>query len=320
MGSIEGDPSAPLLVINPRASRLSDPAARTALVEQVARAVRARTERVPWLVTGSQADARAALERMTDPPLVVAIGGDGTVRDVAAILSGREIPLAIVPRGTGNVLAASLGIRGVGPALHAIRRGVPRTIDLGAAEWGRPGVSRPDGRGAFLVAAGVGLDARIMAAASDEWKRRLRFGAYVGATVRELTRLAAGDFTITADGELLQLHGHLALVANVGEIIPGRVGPREPIDPGDGRLDLLFVGGRGVVASLHGAAKLLMRTGELRGAVIRRPVREVHIEAEPANHVQTDGDSHAPGWLAARVVPAAIRVLVGPSSSTHRGP
>jgi diacylglycerol kinase family enzyme len=320
MGSIEGDPSAPLLVINPRASRLSDPAARAALVEQVARAVRARTGREPWPIAGSQADARVALERLTDPPLVVAIGGDGTVREVAATLSGQPIPLAIVPRGTGNVLAASLGIRGVSPALDAIRRGIPRTIDLGAAEWGRPGVSRPDGQGAFLVAAGVGLDARIMAAATDEWKRRLRFGAYVGATLRELTRLAAADFAITADGELLQLHGHLALVANAGQIIPGRVGPRQPIDPGDGRLDLLFVGGRGAVAGLRSATELLLRTGELRGAVIRRTVREVHIEAEPAHHVQTDGDPHAPGWLTARVVPAAIRVLVSPSRSTHRDP
>ncbi len=318
MGSIAGDPSAPLLVINPRASRLSDPTDRNALVERVARAVLTRTERKPLLVAGGQADARAALERLTDPPLVVAIGGDGTVREVAASLSGRPIPLAIVPRGTGNVLAASLGIRGIGPALDAIRRGVPRTIDLGAAEWGRPGVSRPDGHGPFLVAAGVGLDARIMAAASDEWKRRLRFGAYIGATLRELTRLAAGEFTITADGELLHLHGHLALVANAGEIIPGRVGPRESIDPGDGRLDLLFVGGRGVVAGLRSAAELLVRKGELRGAVIRRTVREVHIDAEPPQHVQTDGDPHAAGWLTARVVPAAIRVLVGPSSSTHR--
>jgi diacylglycerol kinase (ATP) len=310
------DPTAPLLVINPRASRVREPDRRRAMVEVIARAVRARTGREPTVVDDTQDAAGALLEGLTASPLVAVVGGDGTVRHAAGILAGRAIPLAIVPAGTGNVLAASLGIRGLRTAVAAIGAGVPRTIDLGLAEWGRPGEAGPDGHGVFVVAAGIGLDARIMGAAHEDWKRRLRFGAYVGAFFRELARLAPADFHITADGETLERRGHLVLVANTGQIIPGRVGPRRPIDPGDGRLDLLVVGGGGIPGGLRSAADLLLRADELDGTTIRRTVREVRVDAVPPQPVETDGDVHQPGWLAARVAPTGVTVLVDPARTT----
>ena len=82
---------------------------------------------------------------MVDPPLVVAVGGDGTVRLAAAAVAGRGIPLAVVPCGTGNVLGSSLGIRGMGRALEAIRHGDPQVMDLASARWGAQG--SPDQRG-----------------------------------------------------------------------------------------------------------------------------------------------------------------------------
>jgi diacylglycerol kinase family enzyme len=316
MVTIAGDPTDPLLVINPRASRLRDPDRRRAVVEVVAKAVRERTGREPRALDDTQDAATAALVAVTTPPLVVAIGGDGTVRHAAGVLAGRSIPMAVVPAGTGNVFAGSLGIRGLRSALAAIRDGAPRTIDLGRAAWGRPGVPAADGQDVFVVAAGVGLDARIMAAAHEELKQRLRFGAYVGATLRELTRLAPTDFVITADGESIERHGHLVLVANAGEIIPGRLGPRQPIDPTDGYLDLIVVGGGGIGTGLRSAAELLLRAGELTGTAVRRRVREARIETDPPEPVETDGDVHGPGWLAARIEPGAVTMLVPPRPET----
>lgn len=84
----------------------------------------------------------------------------------------------------------------------------------------------------------------------------------------------------------------------------------EPIDPTDGRLDLLGVGGRNLFAVARGAADLLLRTGALDGSVIRRPARFVRIESEPPQPVQTDGDAHAPGWLEATIRPGALHVVV----------
>ena len=264
------------------------------------------------LVDDTQDAAGSVLAALGDVPLVVVVGGDGTVRHAAGILAGRATPLAIVPAGTGNVLAASLGIRGLRSASDAIRMGDPRPIDLGLAEWGRAGQATSDGHGPFLVAAGIGLDARIMATAHEDWKRRLRFGAYVGATLREMLRLAPVELAITADGETFERRGHLALVANTGQIIPGRLGPRRPIDPGDGQLDLLVVTGRGIPGGLRSAADLLLRSGELQGETIRRRVRDVRIVTLPPQPVEVDGDVHPAGWLAARVAPSGVTVLVPP--------
>jgi diacylglycerol kinase family enzyme len=304
------DPTAPRLVINRRASRLRDPERRSAIVAVVASAILARTGREPVIVDDTQEAAGSLLSSLSAAPLVAILGGDGTIRHAAAILAGNSIPLAVVPVGTGNVLAASLGIRGLRTAVDAIRNGVPRTIDLGYAEWGRDGSATPDDSGTFVVAAGTGLDARIMATAHDDWKRRLRFGAYAGATIREMLRLDPVDLIITADGETLERRGHLALVANTGQIIPGRLGPRRPIDPSDGRLDLLVLAGRGLPGGLRSAGELLVRTGDLAGDTIRRTVLEVRITTLPPQPVEIDGDLHPRGWLAARVVPAGVSVLV----------
>jgi diacylglycerol kinase (ATP) len=306
------DPSTPLIVVNPRAARLHDRVKRDAIVEAVAAAVRTRTGVDPRVESGSIEAADAALGRARGSPLVVAVGGDGTIRQVAAALAGGSTPLAVVPGGTGNVLAGSLGITGVRPAIEAIRRGQPRTIDLGEATWGRPGETAPAGRGIFLVACGMGLDARIMAAAEHEWKRRMRFGAYVGAALRELTRLRPAGFRIVADGDPIEMRGYLALVANAGELVPGRIGPRRPIDPTDGRLDLIVLGGGNPIAGLHGAARLMLGTREVHEGVIRRAVQTVRIEADPSQPIETDGDDHPPGWLEARVLPAALAVLGRP--------
>ncbi len=308
------DVSAPLIIVNPRAARLADPRRRRELVESVSRAVFARTGRRARVVDGDLPTAQAAIADLVatpEPPLVVAAGGDGTVRDAVSALGGRNVPLAIVPGGTGNVLASALGLGSVRAAVDAIRHGRERTIDLGSARWGHASSdpATPDREGLFLVACGMGLDARIMAAAQHEWKRRMRFGAYVGAALGELTRLQTAVFRITADGREFEIRGYLVLVANVGDIIPGRIGPRRPLDPTDGRLELIVLGADHPVDGLRAAMTLLLSQDELEGRVIRRSVSEVRVEAEPAQPIQVDGDHEPPGRLEARVLPGALTLL-----------
>ena len=295
-----------------------------------------RFGRTPRIEADTLEATRVALAEGTETPLVVVIGGDGTVREAAAALVDRETALAIIPAGTGNVLAGALGIRGVGPAIEAIRAGRPRILDLGHACWSPAEIGATAAEGAasteaaggdasgadaqpddvpsrdriFIVACGMGLDARIMAAAEHEWKRRIRFGAYIGAAFRELLRLETAQFHIVADGETIDTEGYLVLVANTGELVPGRIGPRQPIDPTDGRLDLIVLGGGHPLSGLRGAAELMVRSGDLSGRVIRRSVGEVRIESEPIQPIETDGDPHPAGRLEARVVPGALTVLV----------
>lgn len=301
------------MIVNPRASRLADPNRLAQIVKATAAAVEHRFGVAPQIEQGTVETTRAALAVEPAPPLVVVMGGDGTVREAAAALLGREIPIAIIPVGTGNVLASALDIRGVKPGLEVIRSGQARRLDLGRARWREAG-DGPTGQGApqerlFTAACGMGLDARVMAAAEHEWKRRLKFGAYIGAAIREFTRLEPAQFRIVADGETIEIVGHLVLVANAGELVPGRIGPREPIDPTDGRLELIVLGGAGPLEALQGAAALMLRTGELSGGVIRRSIREVTIESEPLQPIEIDGDNHPPTNLEVSVVPGAVSVL-----------
>ena len=307
-------PSRPLLIVNARASRLADPSKLAQIVKATATAVEHRLGVAPQIEQGTLESTRAALAADPEPRLVVVVGGDGTVREAAAALLGREAEIAIVPAGTGNVLASALGIRGVRSGLDVIRSGQARRLDLGRARWrevdgDRPGQATVQER-LFTAACGMGLDARVMAAAEHEWKRRLKFGAYVGAAVREFTRLVPAAFRIVADGEEIEIVGHLVLVANAGELVPGRIGPRQRIDPTDGRLELIVLGGGNALEALHGAAALMLRTGDLQGGVIRRSIREVRIEAEPLQPIEIDGDNHPPTNLEVSVVPGAVSVLV----------
>src|SRR5262249_36010748 len=95
--------------------------------------------------------------------LVAACGGDGTISEAACGLVGSDVALAILPGGTSNVLARELGIPldidRAAALLVAGRRLALRVLDAN----GRP----------FLLWAGVGLDARIMARVPPFWKRRL---------------------------------------------------------------------------------------------------------------------------------------------------
>jgi len=308
------DASAPLIIVNPRAARLADPRRREDVLDAIERAVIARTGRPARVVDGDRAAAQAAIAGLIatpEPSLVVVAGGDGTIRDAASGLAGQGIPLAIVPGGTGNVLASALRLGSVRAAIDAIRHGRERAIDVGSARWGplAPDPANPGGQAVFVVGCGMGLDARIMAAAHHEWKRRMRFGAYVGAAIGELTRLATSVFRIVADGNELEIRGYLVLVANTGDIIPGRVGPRRPLDPADGHLQLMVLGADHPLDGLRSAATLLLSQEELDGRVIRRSVSEVRVEADPVQPIQVDGDDEPPGWLEARVLPGALTVL-----------
>ncbi len=314
MSDATGASGDPLILVNPMASRLVDPVRRGRIVDSVSDAVRRHLGRTARIEAGTIEATRAALSDAADAPMVVVIGGDGSVREAAAALRGRETPLAIVPAGTGNVLAGSLGIGGIGPAIDTIRSGQARRLDLGLARWwpadGDPGSSVAPEERIFTVACGMGLDARIMAAAEHEWKRRLRFGAYVGAAVRELGRLQSARFRIVADGDAIEIVGYLVLVANAGQLVPGRIGPRQPIDPSSGRLELIVIGGNDPLAALHGAAQLMLRTGDLGPQVIRRSISQVSIEADPAQPIETDGDHHGAARLEVGVVPGAVTVVV----------
>ena len=140
---------------------------------------------VKWLPTSEddpgQGPAKEALD--AGATMVIAVGGDGTVRAVAEILGGTGIPLALLPSGTGNLLARNLELTldDLAHSLATAFGGGTRAIDVAGIEITRE--DRTKDSHAFLVMAGTGLDAKIMSNTDPELKKRVGWLAYARALV-----------------------------------------------------------------------------------------------------------------------------------------
>lgn len=304
----------PFLVVARGASRLAEPGRRASLVAAAAAAVEARTGQAPGIhETGSAAEGRAVTEEAvaSGVTLVVVVGGDGSVRATAAMLAGTGIGLGIIPAGTGNLLAAALSIpRRPERAAASLATARARTIDLGRIRVGDdPGASSVP----FVVAAGMGFDARVMAATTDRRKRSLGIAAYFASATAVAARMRPFAVRLDLDGTIHETDALAVLVANSGELIPGLLRPRLPLVPDDGLLDVLVARGRGVLGGSRAAVELLLGRGRhtaIGPYAARFAARRVEVQADAAEPIEVDGDVVGTGRLVAEIDPSAIRVLV----------
>ncbi|MCR2826405.1 diacylglycerol/lipid kinase family protein [Microbacterium sp. zg.Y909] len=173
---------------------------------------------------------------------VVAVGGDGTLRDVAAALAGTDVPLGIVPQGTGNLLARNLGI-----TLGDIPRALGRAIDGDDSplDIGRINLHDRGEEFIFLVMAGFGIDAQMLAETDEEAKEKAGWLAYVGALGRAMAATDVVETTVVFDADPPATEpAHTVLIGNCGTIQGGlRILP--DAEPDDGLLDVVLVGGEG---------------------------------------------------------------------------
>jgi diacylglycerol kinase (ATP) len=303
-----------LVIVNPRASRARDASTLAALTERVGDVLTGRDGAPPRLVeTGSAADVRPLVAEAvgSGAASVVGVGGDGTLRDIATVLSGTEVPLGVVPAGTANQVAAALGIpRSPVAAVDMLERAVPRAIDLGEATI-RAGEATTVT--AFLIGCGAGFDAELMATTSGRLKRRLGTLAYFVQAARLTLGLKAMPCRVTVDEDSFETRATIVLIGNMGHLVPGRLDLRLPLDPYDGLLELILVGAGNPVAGLRGLVDQLRRT-ELGGgaddASIRLRARGISIEPAEPMPLEIDGDYVGEGALSARVIPGALQVLL----------
>jgi diacylglycerol kinase (ATP) len=251
------------------------------------------------VVSSSGAATTAARQAATRADVVVAVGGDGTVADVATGIFGSSAALAIVPTGSTNITARSLGIPRHPESAIALLAGAHtrRLIDIGRSE-----------DRSFLHIAGAGFDAELFQRADPRWKRLLGWIAYLPAAVAAL-QVAPSHVHVTADDAHIALHSPLILVANGGAAIT----PEFQIYPGiavdDGWLDVLVFTSTTVaeIASTLGYAgrRQLARSPH----VLHHRARRVRIEASPDLAVQLDGDPRGSTPREFHLVPAALQVI-----------
>jgi diacylglycerol kinase (ATP) len=264
------------IIFNP-VSGTDDPTARRSTLEKLAQDAGLSCD-----LTETDADRGAgplAEQAVADGlERVIVAGGDGSVTEAAQALVGTQTSLAVVPGGTGNLLALNLGIpTDPEEAMRLALTGEVRPMDAGRANGT-----------VFLVAAGMGLDARLMRDADRKLKDRWGKLAYIFAGWRNLG-LRHTLFTITVDGQAMHRYGQTVLVANLGritaglELVPGT-------DPKDGQLDVAILRTR----HLRDLGILALRA--LLGRTRSDDLLEIHhgrhiiVETATPQPIQIDGD------------------------------
>jgi diacylglycerol kinase (ATP) len=241
---------------------------------------------------------------------VLAYGGDGTVRAVATALIGSGVPLGLLPAGTGNLLARNLAVpfADLDAALTVALTGIDRVIDVGRVQVDVSGEDQQPRTETFLVMAGLGFDAEVMASVEHRLKERVGWWAYVVAGVRNL-RGGQTRVLLSLDGaEPVRRRLRSVIVGNCGELTGGvRLLPNAKID--DGWLDVLVVAPRGIVGWFAVIGAVLTRSRWGHPVVERFRCRRVEITAEKPLHVQLDGDPAGQARvLRAEVEPGALVV------------
>jgi diacylglycerol kinase (ATP) len=241
-----------------------------------------------WLETTEDdpgaGQARKALDSGAD--VVIAAGGDGTVRCVAEALSGTGTPMGLVPLGTGNLLARNLGIGLADPvgAGRDVLNGTTTKVDVVMATLDRTG-----GKHLFLVAAGLGYDATIMADTKDELKDRVGWLAYVEAGIRNLPGKGV-KATIKVDGhEVARRRVRGVMVGNCGKLMGGvEIFPEASVT--DGLLDLLVLSPHGKFGWIRVISGLFNRSGATSRSIDDFSGKSAEIMLESELDFELDGD------------------------------
>ena len=244
-----------------------------------------------------------------DVDLVLAVGGDGTVREVLAGVAkaGGGVTVGIVPTGTANLLARALAIPiDDSQAATQVAAG-PGVRDLDLMHL----VDR-DEYAALMVDAG--FDARLVRDASRELKNVLGSLAYVVSGLRHTIGLRDRELQIELDGEARTVTGHSVLCLNVGRI-GQTVVVDEEIEPDDGRLHVGIVKRSSPWQVLLTAAGMVALGRDAHPNVEWLRGTRLRVDGDDALQLQVDGDPAGETPVEVELLPAAVEVSVPTGSS-----
>ena len=268
-----------------------------------------------WFETSKEDPGQGAARKALDAgvTMVIAAGGDGTVRGVGSATRAHGLPFAIVPIGTANLLARNLGLPllDAEAAVRIAFTGKTKRIDLGVLDY-----RLEDGTEAsreYLVMAGFGIDADMVAGTDKRLKRSIGWVAYVGPIVWAMRPRRGVPLALSIDGgPALEQQLHSVFLGNCGIITAGiRLLPDALMD--DGLLDVLTI--RNVASwvkrrSLRGYA-VDAPGGSRRREFSYTTARTVELEMGLPAQFQADGDPIGRvTWARASILPLALAVRV----------
>jgi YegS/Rv2252/BmrU family lipid kinase len=291
-------------IINPisGAGAVPDMAARRVAMVRAEAERRGLRAEIHLTERGGHARELAAASAAAGVELVIVWGGDGTINETGAGLLGSETTIGLVPAGSGNGLAAALGVpRDALAALAAAFDGSTRTIDAGLMA-GRP----------FFNIAGIGFDARIAKLFNERAAGSRGGWPYVVIGVREGCRYRAVDYDLQLDDESRHVRALLIAFANGREYgIGARIAPGAELD--DGLLDTAIVGECRVMARFWHARHLAMGTVHLAPNVSTRRLTRAVVERDGPMEFHVDGEHGvAQDRIEVRILPAALKVRAAP--------
>lgn len=297
-----------LLIYNPAAGRFSV----RPFLSDVIRPLQERGWRleVAETVNGRHATQLARLAANENLRAVFAIGGDGTIGQVAAGLVGSQTALGVLPAGTSNVWARELGLpaftwlnlRALEANARRLAQASSYAIDIGLCN------EQP-----FLMWAGIGLDA-LTVHKLEPRKRFVKYLAtphYAAATIWNASLWHGLNLRVWANDRCIEGRFLLAVASNIRHYLGGltQLSPRAYLD--DGEMDLWLFSGDDLADAFRHFFNL--RAGRHLSSDQARcvPFRTVRIESETAFSIQLDGEPMLGAAEAnLRVIPRGLRVLL----------
>ena len=237
--------------------------------------------------------------------VVAAFGGDGTVMEVASALMGTEVPVAILPGGTANVMSTELGIPGdltQACQLACGQNSTTKRVDMGQA-----------GERTFMLRVAMGLDADHVIGATREMKDRYGELAYTISALQQVKGLKTARYQLTLDGERYEVEGFTCRVDNSGNFGHSLSFSKE-ISVSDGLLDVTIVRDLGSASVKSIVSDAVGRGTRDADAFHHWQAREITIEADPPQHVIGDGELWGETPISLQILPQAVHFVVGENS------
>lgn len=303
-----------MAVLIKRAIIIANPASRRGrrLARRATQALASRSIEYELVLTERPGHAaELAMRHAANFDALFVLGGDGTVMEVASALAEQRIDarVGVLAGGTGNLVARALGIPlSISRAIPTLLDGDELLIDLG----------RLDGQGAngrrFAIAAGVGIDAAMVAETPGWLKRRLGVLAYtiVGsrAALRAVFRREFFHARVSVDGTVHETRAAAVMIANFGAMLGERITLGPNIRTDDGLLDACIFSPATVGDAFRIIGRMLRRDFRSDPCMVYMPGRNIRVETTPALSWQADGELMGQTPFTAVVEPLALRLLV----------